>query len=83
VEEAEQRSEQPATRVDRGEERVVDEREHLPGREVQQVSKRLGARPIMGEGGAEQEGQVDASEAQLVGGPQAGGQHQRADETSG
>ena len=46
VEEPEQRPEQPAARVDRGEDRVVDEREHLPGHQVQQIPERLGARAI-------------------------------------
>ena len=83
VQEPEQRSEQPAARVDRGEDRVVDERERLSGRQVQQVSERFGAPAIAGDGGAEQEWQVDAGEAQLIRRSQGGGQHQRADEAAG
>ena len=83
VQEPEQGSEQPAAVVDRGEERVVDEREHLTGHQVQQIPERLGARAIAGERGAEQERQVDAGQPELVGRPQGRGQHQRADEAPG
>ena len=69
--------------VDRGEDRVVDEREHLTGHQVQQIPERLGARSIAGERGAEQERQVDAGQPELVGRPQGRGQHQRADEAPG
>ena len=83
VQEPEQRPKRPAARVDGGEDRVVDEREHLSRHEVQQISECLGAGAIAGDGGAEQEREVDASEAELVGRPQGGGQHQRADEAAG
>ena len=74
-------SSQPLVSSD--EDREVDEGETFSGRQVQQISERLGARAIAREGGAEQEGQIDAGEAQLVGRPQACGQYQGADEASG
>ena len=83
MQEPEQRSKRPAARVDRGEDHVVDEREHLSGREVQQIPDCLGACAIAGDGGTEQEWEVDASEAELVGRPQGGGQDQRAHEAAG
>ena len=49
------RPEPPAAAADREEDRVVDEREHDPGEEVQDVAERLGAGPVGREGGAEQE----------------------------
>jgi hypothetical protein len=83
VEESEERPERPAARVHGGEDRVVDEREELAGHQVHHVSERLRARAIACHRGAEQEGQVDASEAQLVGRSQARGQYQGADEAAG
>jgi hypothetical protein len=56
VQQPEERSEQPAGGADRDEDRVVDEREQLSGRQVQQIPDRLGAGAIPGYGGAEQEG---------------------------
>src|SRR5829696_7470857 len=83
VQETEQRAERPAARVDGREDRVVDKREHFSGGEVQHISECLGSCAIVGDGGAEQERKVDAGEAELVGRPQGGGQHQRADEAAG
>src|SRR5690606_21693676 len=80
VDQTEHRSEQPAAAA-RGEEGgVVAEGEDLPEQEVQQVADRLGAHPVGGDGGAQQERQVDAGQSQLAGGAQGGGEHDRAGE---
>ena len=83
MQQSEEGAERPAGRVDRDEDRVVDEREHLAGRKVQQIADGLGACAIGRDGGAEQERQVDAREAELVGRAQGRRQHERADEAAG
>jgi len=63
VDESEDRAQPPAALVDGGEDGVVEECEGEPGEEVEGIAERFGARPVGGEGGAEQEGKVDAREA--------------------
>jgi hypothetical protein len=78
-----ERTEEPAAGAARGEDREVDEREDLAGRQVHEISDCLGTRTIAGDGCPEEEGQVDAGQAQLVRRPQAGRQHECADEATG
>src|SRR6185312_16382504 len=66
VSEPERRPEPPAAVADRGEYRVVDERERDPGEEVQDVAERLGPCSVGREGGAEQEREIHPSQVELV-----------------
>ena len=78
VQKSEERAEEPAFRADRGEQREVDKREDLAGGQVHEIPECLGARAITGDGGPEEERQVDAREAELVCRPQARRKHERA-----
>src|SRR6266566_4080957 len=55
---AEEGAKPPAVAVDREEDGVVGEREHLSEDEVEEVAERLGAGAVGGKRGAEQERQV-------------------------
>ncbi|MGW0752591.1 hypothetical protein [Streptomyces sp. NPDC002587] len=74
VDEAEETSQPPAAVADGGEDRVVDQGEDLAVDEVCAVAVCLGAGAVAGEGGAEQERQVDTGEVEGVGCAQARGQ---------
>src|SRR5436190_12227597 len=50
---------------------------------MKDIPKRLCAGPVAREGGAKQEGEVDAREVELVAGSQRGREHERSDESAG
>src|SRR5438874_8376613 len=80
---AEEGAKPPAVAVDREEDGVVGEREHLSEDEVEEVAERLGAGAVGGKRGAEQERQVHPGQLQLVRGPERGGEDEGAGEATG
>src|SRR4051812_4979432 len=72
----------PAAVVDRGEDRVVDEREALPGDEVQGVADRLRPDAIRRDRRAQQERQVHACQPELAARAQRRREDERPDQSA-
>ena len=82
VDEAEPGAEKEAASADDPEDGVVGKGEQQPEDEVERVADCLGADPVCGYGGAEEEGDVHARQAELAGRTQDRRQHDCAGETA-